>query len=127
MATDATTTAGASQRGRHSTRRRASHQPSRAAQTVRVSTIGTRKRTTLHWSTPNHASHARPSTAAANGPEVGRAGSALVAALGSATVEGVDLVLEVTHHDVALELQGRGEVAGLLGEVRVEDRELADR
>src|SRR4051794_17257696 len=117
MTTDAATTAGASHRGTSTTSRRASHHPSRAAHTVRVSTIGTRKRTTLHWSTPNHASQAAPSTRAATGPVVGRptngmgdaewaaaagAGAAGVAALGSATVEGVDLVLEVTHHDVAL-------------------------
>ncbi|PBG68886.1 hypothetical protein BGU98_00840, partial [Clostridioides difficile] len=33
----------------------------------------------------------------------------------------------VLHHHVALELQRRGEVAALLGEVVLEDRELADR
>src|SRR5574338_1217257 len=87
--------------------------------------MGTRNRTTLHWRTPNHAHHAVPSRPAsrASGSRPGpvSAGSA------SATVEGVDLVAEVAHHDVALELQRRREVAGLLGEVAVDDGELPDR
>src|SRR4051812_19473242 len=42
-------------------------------------------------------------------------------------VQRLDVVVECAHHDSALELEGRGELAGLFGPVDRKDRELADR
>src|SRR5215207_475451 len=136
MATEATTTPGGTHRGTSMRSRRASHHMRSAVQTVSVRTIGTSNRTTLHWRAANQASHAAPRTTAAievvlrlaEVPTVGAAaGAAARPGAASATVERVDLVLEVAHDDIALELQGRGEVAGRLGEVTLEQGELADR
>src|SRR5690349_14450065 len=117
------------------------HRASPTAASVRVATIAMRKRTTLHCSMVKYTSQARANAVPpAWGRRerhrtvedrwrsgMGRPYGVSRSLLRGPCVQLLHLVLEVAHHDVALELQARGEVAVLLGEVALEDRELADR